>query len=78
MITTYGNVIRDDAYGADTDSPDTWRDNFFPKTRECDLARDKYNEFMYEVLDDIADGFHLDTSEWGAEDYEDFKEIVGL
>ena len=72
------SVFDSDAYGVSTDSPDTWSDGFYPKRAECERARDKYNEMMYEVLDDIADDFHLDTSEWNYSDYEELKEIIGL
>jgi hypothetical protein len=72
------SVFDSDAYGVSTDSPDTWADNFYPRKKDCEEAQEKYTQAMYEVLDDIADDLGLDTSEWGKDDYWEFKEIVGL
>ena len=71
---------RDCEYGnyADMNNDYNWTDDFFPRNAECDKARDKYNEAMYEIVDEIAHDFGLDSSEWEELDYSMFKEMVGL
>ncbi len=69
--TPYGNY-------SEFDSPDTWQDNFFPKKWEREMAQEKYRQSRFEILDDIADDFGLDTSEWDLQDYWDFMDMLEL
>lgn len=78
LTATVGRIWDSDAYGVNTDSAESWEDNFFPRKKECEEAQEKYHQVMYEVLDELADDFGLDTTEWAWVDYEQFKEILGI
>jgi hypothetical protein len=67
-----------DAYGVDTDSAESWEDNFFPRRAECEEAQAKYEQVMHDVIEELADDFGLDTTEWDSLDYSQFKEILGI
>ena len=78
LTATVGRVWNSDAYGVDTDSPETWEDNFFPRKKDCEEAQAKYEQAHYELLNDLADDFGLDTTEWDWRDYAQFMEIIGI
>ena len=71
------NFAGSDAYGVDTDSHH-WSDDFDPRRPARDAARAKFDEGIRDLLDEIADDNGLDSSEWGWEDYDYFRELMDL
>ena len=72
MITTYGNTIRDDAYGVNTDSQVHWTETLLTTKRQEDDIRDLYKDF----LNNVADICGLDTSEWDHHDWWELEDII--
>ena len=71
--TDYGNY-------SDFDS-EHWSDDFYPSKHEREKAAEWYEIVIatkVDVLDDIAEHFGFDTSEWDKDDYETLMECLGL
>lgn len=75
---TSTNSFPDDAYGVDTDNPETWRDYFWPNEKVLREIRNNYIEITIDFLADVAEKYHIDTDGWEWSEYLEFKERLEL
>ena len=55
-----------------------WYDDFYPNGKLCEKAHKAYTDIERDALETAADVCGLDTSDWNGDDWEIFKDKVGI
>lgn len=75
------NIFDSDAYGVNTDSPESVLDWFNPDRETCKEAGERFDTAINEVLIDIADMCHIPYDvyrEWDSYEWGEFREALGI
>lgn len=70
-----------DAYGVNTDSPETVSDWFEPTRKMCDESKKAFDSALNDLLVEIADmnGIPYDVyNEWDRYDWDEFREVLDI